>query len=275
MAAGDHPNPNPNPFNANGNALTANILLTITLILFFLILLLISLQFYVRWYLRRARLRRRQRRRSYLVFYVDSLTPNASQPIGLDPSVIQSLPVFVYSAHSDPAECAVCLSEFQENESGRVLPKCNHTFHVECIDMWFQSHSTCPLCRSLVEPVPPGDRPGPEVVIDVREPGSSSGCHQDGEEENRSGRRLCNSLSSVGLRRKPSSVGVTVDVPLSMSRSFGREAEGSMTSLRSPGGRLLSFKRILSRERKASPPSPSSENCTAGCSSVTQIETSH
>ncbi|XP_054807839.1 RING-H2 finger protein ATL2-like [Prosopis cineraria] len=154
MAAGDHPNSNSNPFNANGYALTSNILLTVTLILVFLILLLISLHFYARWYLRRARLRHRQRRRSHLVFYVDSLTPDAPPPIGLDPSVIQSVPVFVYSAHSDPAECAVCLSEFQENESGRVLPKCNHTFHVECIDMWFQSHSTCPLCRSLVETRP-------------------------------------------------------------------------------------------------------------------------
>ncbi|KAI9123300.1 hypothetical protein K1719_006189 [Acacia pycnantha] len=260
MATNDKPNLN--PFDANnGYTFTANTLLTITFVLFFLIILLISLHFYARWYHRRAR---RLRRRPYLVFYIDS---DATPPTGLDPSVIQSLPVFVYSAHSDPVECAVCLSDFEDNESGRVLPKCNHTFHVECIDMWLQSHSTCPLCRSLVEPVvPPGDRPGPEVVIDVCEPGSSSGCHQAVGEENRSGRALCSSSSSIALRRKPSSVGVAIDVPL--SRSFGREAEGSTASCRSPGSRLLSFKRILSRERKLSPSSPSSENCAVGCSSV-------
>ena len=48
------------------------------------------------------------------------------------------------------SECAVCISEFQENEQGRILPLCGHSFHTECIDMWLYSHSTCPLCRALV-----------------------------------------------------------------------------------------------------------------------------
>ncbi|MGJ2918479.1 RING finger domain-containing protein, partial [Salmonella enterica subsp. enterica serovar Paratyphi A] len=38
----------------------------------------------------------------------------------------------------------MCLSEFEEKDKLRVLPKCNHGFHLECIDMWFHSHSTCP-----------------------------------------------------------------------------------------------------------------------------------
>ncbi|EPS66911.1 hypothetical protein M569_07866, partial [Genlisea aurea] len=50
------------------------------------------------------------------------------------------------------AECAVCLAEFDESDVVRLLPKCNHSFHIECIDTWFRSHSTCPLCRSPVEP---------------------------------------------------------------------------------------------------------------------------
>ncbi|KAJ7533737.1 hypothetical protein O6H91_13G061800 [Diphasiastrum complanatum] len=37
-----------------------------------------------------------------------------------------------------------------ENEKGRLLPKCNHRFHTGCIDMWFHTHSTCPLCRTCV-----------------------------------------------------------------------------------------------------------------------------
>lgn len=45
-------------------------------------------------------------------------------------------------------ECAICISLFQEDEVGRKLPKCGHAFHVECIDMWLNSHSTCPICRS-------------------------------------------------------------------------------------------------------------------------------
>lgn len=50
----------------------------------------------------------------------------------------------------DGLECAVCLCEVCEGEKARLLPKCNHGFHVDCIDMWFQSHSTCPLCRNPI-----------------------------------------------------------------------------------------------------------------------------
>ena len=49
-------------------------------------------------------------------------------------------------------ECAVCLSDAVEGEKVRLLPKCNHGFHLDCIDMWFQSYSTCPLCRNSVAP---------------------------------------------------------------------------------------------------------------------------
>lgn len=74
---------------------------------------------------------------------------------GLDPAGIESFPVFLYSAfkglkeQSTPAlECAVCLSEFGDNETLRLLPKCNHVFHPGCIDVWLAYHNTCPLCRA-------------------------------------------------------------------------------------------------------------------------------
>ena len=49
-------------------------------------------------------------------------------------------------------ECVICLSEFVPEELVKILPKCNHGFHVRCIDKWLSSHSSCPTCRhSLVE----------------------------------------------------------------------------------------------------------------------------
>jgi Ring finger domain len=71
---------------------------------------------------------------------------------GLDPAMLQSLPVTVFDAKEfkEGMECPVCLSDIAEGEDVRILPKCNHGFHVKCIDMWFHSHSTCPLCRSAV-----------------------------------------------------------------------------------------------------------------------------
>ncbi|CAL9110268.1 unnamed protein product [Musa acuminata var. zebrina] len=45
------------------------------------------------------------------------------------------------------SECAICLSEFAPGERVRVLPGCNHGFHVHCIDRWLASRLSCPTCR--------------------------------------------------------------------------------------------------------------------------------
>nr|XP_043626857.1 RING-H2 finger protein ATL51-like [Erigeron canadensis] len=74
---------------------------------------------------------------------------------GLDDSLIKSIAVCKYMKGDgvvEGADCAVCLSEFQEGESLRLLPKCGHAFHLPCIDTWLRSHSSCPLCRAHVMP---------------------------------------------------------------------------------------------------------------------------
>ncbi|KAF3501112.1 hypothetical protein F2Q69_00045494 [Brassica cretica] len=74
---------------------------------------------------------------------------------GIDRSVIESLPVFRFGAlsgHKEGLECAVCLARFEPTEVLRLLPKCKHAFHVECVDTWLDAHSTCPLCRYRVDP---------------------------------------------------------------------------------------------------------------------------
>ncbi|XP_020587410.1 E3 ubiquitin-protein ligase EL5-like [Phalaenopsis equestris] len=72
----------------------------------------------------------------------------------LDPTVLKSLPVtiFISSAFKDGMECAVCLSELADGEPVRFLPGCRHGFHLECIDTWFGSNSTCPICRISIKP---------------------------------------------------------------------------------------------------------------------------
>ncbi|KAJ8771192.1 hypothetical protein K2173_025907 [Erythroxylum novogranatense] len=73
---------------------------------------------------------------------------------GLDPSIIETLPVFEYSEVKEVKlgreimACAVCLSEFQDEETLRLLPKCDHVFHAQCIDTWLAAHVTCPVCRA-------------------------------------------------------------------------------------------------------------------------------
>ncbi|OIS97289.1 PREDICTED: RING-H2 finger protein ATL13-like [Nicotiana attenuata] len=74
---------------------------------------------------------------------------------GVDQSFIDTLPVFNYKSIigvKDPFDCAVCLCEFEPEDKLRLLPKCSHAFHMECIDTWLLSHSTCPLCRASLLP---------------------------------------------------------------------------------------------------------------------------
>ncbi|XP_059287306.1 RING-H2 finger protein ATL3-like [Lycium ferocissimum] len=73
---------------------------------------------------------------------------------GLDPTILETIPVVVFDSKEfkDGAilECTICLCEFTDGDKMRCLPKCNHGFHVECIDTWLQCHSTCPLCRNPI-----------------------------------------------------------------------------------------------------------------------------
>jgi len=87
---------------------------------------------------------------------------------GLNKALVEALPILSFSVVKDlrkrgrseggskeSLDCAVCLNEFGKDENLllRLLPACNHAFHVDCIDVWFQSHSTCPLCRSSLLPI--------------------------------------------------------------------------------------------------------------------------
>ncbi|KAM3289693.1 RING-H2 finger protein ATL54 [Capsicum chacoense] len=73
--------------------------------------------------------------------------------VGLQPSLINLITIFKYKKGDgliDGTECSVCLNEFQDDDSLRLLPKCNHAFHIHCIDTWLRSHTTCPLCRAAI-----------------------------------------------------------------------------------------------------------------------------
>ncbi|KAK4424680.1 E3 ubiquitin-protein ligase ATL6 [Sesamum alatum] len=102
---------------------------------------------------------------------------------GLDASVIATFPTFSYAEVKDhkigkgALECAVCLNEFEEEETLRLLPKCDHVFHPECIDAWLESHVTCPVCRAdLAPPAEDDEQPvqAPESTGEVGRSNSRS-----------------------------------------------------------------------------------------------------
>ncbi|KAL6856260.1 hypothetical protein ACP4OV_019062 [Aristida adscensionis] len=70
-------------------------------------------------------------------------------------------------------DCAVCITELAAGETVRVLPRCGHGFHVDCVDMWLRSHSTCPLCRCPAvddPPLPPAPPAVPTPEADPESP---------------------------------------------------------------------------------------------------------
>ncbi|KAL7107543.1 hypothetical protein ACP275_06G061100 [Erythranthe tilingii] len=68
---------------------------------------------------------------------------------GLKKAVLRRIPVAVYASGEGGfyTDCPICLGDFLDGEKIRVLPKCNHCFHVNCVDVWLASHSSCPTCR--------------------------------------------------------------------------------------------------------------------------------
>ncbi|KAK1318648.1 RING-H2 finger protein ATL64 [Acorus calamus] len=154
---------------ARNYALSGKLMLGTILVLFTIVLAILCFHLYARWLLLR---RLRHRRRQLLLRRRRLHPPSSAAPSsGLDTSILASLPVFVYSSKGGDAaaaviECSVCLSEFEAGEKGRRLPGCEHAFHTDCIDAWFGSHDTCPLCRSTVDAPPPPEA----VVVSIEDP---------------------------------------------------------------------------------------------------------
>ncbi|XP_031115548.1 RING-H2 finger protein ATL74-like [Ipomoea triloba] len=70
---------------------------------------------------------------------------------GLKPLDISSFPTKKFGdaffTSKEDAQCTVCLADYDSEDTLRILPLCAHYFHVSCIDIWLQQHSTCPVCR--------------------------------------------------------------------------------------------------------------------------------
>jgi hypothetical protein len=47
--------------------------------------------------------------------------------------------------HGD--NCAICQDQMIATQDVRIITHCQHMFHLQCIDTWFQRHIQCPCCR--------------------------------------------------------------------------------------------------------------------------------
>lgn len=54
----------------------------------------------------------------------------------------------LFDLFGESAYCSICLEDIIEGSRVRCLTLCQHIFHSNCIDKWFQEKSCCPTCRS-------------------------------------------------------------------------------------------------------------------------------
>ncbi|CAN1218844.1 E3 ubiquitin-protein ligase ATL42 [Linum perenne] len=112
---------------------------------------------------------------------------------GIDKELIDSLPFFKFShlrGSKQGLECAVCISRFEDSDTLRLLPSCKHAFHMECIDQWLKSHSSCPLCRYKYDPSDPDNFVYSQSLRYLKSPSNVTRevfvqREQDGEDEDR------------------------------------------------------------------------------------------
>jgi hypothetical protein len=164
------PPPPPPPLSHDHNNKTSTYLIISFSIVAALFLVLCLYALYVKFFSHRNRSRRTTlltRQQTEHGFVVDEEHDDGSvvdhpiwyiRTLGLHESIINAITVVKYKKDEgliDGSDCSICLSEFEQDENLRLLPKCNHAFHLPCIDTWLRSHTNCPMCRApiVVDPL--------------------------------------------------------------------------------------------------------------------------
>ena len=75
----------------------------------------------------------------------DAPTPSGTRTPTLE-QLRSASRVFAYNAEAGD-RCAVCQDAIQAGNIVRQITGCTHSFHIDCLDTWFQRNSSCPNCR--------------------------------------------------------------------------------------------------------------------------------
>ena len=73
------------------------------------------------------------------------IVPPQGEPLHVTPTFDS----FLYPVCDSKEECSICLVDFETNDSVTLL-KCNHCFHIKCIEEWSTIKAECPNCREKI-----------------------------------------------------------------------------------------------------------------------------
>ncbi|XP_062223080.1 RING-H2 finger protein ATL58-like [Phragmites australis] len=129
-------------------------------------------------------LRRRRANWQSLRLRTDNLIrgDNPRLECGLKKEMREMLPVVIFkeSFLIRETQCSVCLADYQRDERLQRIPPCGHTFHIDCIDHWLSTNTTCPLCRVSLLPAPKTTSIDPDLEAQIAGEDSQNVQHQEG-----------------------------------------------------------------------------------------------
>ncbi|KAK4415834.1 RING-H2 finger protein ATL20 [Sesamum alatum] len=86
--------------------------------------------------------------------------PSTTSNSGLDESKILACTEIIVLSESgetipsgNNGTCSICLENYCQKETIRLISKCGHCFHATCIQQWLGKNSTCPVCRTSLSDV--------------------------------------------------------------------------------------------------------------------------
>jgi len=95
---------------------------------------------------------------------------NFMEPVIVRPTQEQITAATRLGSPNDPSEvCTICQDTIEANQPARLINYCEHWFHTNCIDVWFQQNVHCPVCRHdirILDNV--SDNLNPEISTGVR-----------------------------------------------------------------------------------------------------------
>ncbi|XP_073120989.1 E3 ubiquitin-protein ligase ATL23-like [Henckelia pumila] len=73
-----------------------------------------------------------------------------NQHNGLSDSDLEKLPEVTGKDLILGSDCAICLDEIENQQPAKMIPGCNHGFHLHCIHAWLSKQPFCPVCRAKI-----------------------------------------------------------------------------------------------------------------------------
>ena len=70
------------------------------------------------------------------------------EPVPVMPSLeLLRKKTYISINEDDEEKCTICLSKIEKGNICRVINGCNHKYHIDCIERWFEKNINCPICR--------------------------------------------------------------------------------------------------------------------------------